>query len=87
MDGNSEQNIFLAGIVFSNGKMWRDTRKFVSGALREMGVGKKSLEEHIQEEANILIEALERENTPLYPHNVLIKATANVVLRICFGER
>ena len=67
--------------------MWHETRKLVASGLREMGLSTNWLEEHIQEEARMLIDRLEVQPQPLYPRTVLLKATSNVLQRICFGDR
>ncbi|GCC19602.1 hypothetical protein chiPu_0021094 [Chiloscyllium punctatum] len=47
------------GVAFSNGKLWRENRKFVISALRDFGMGKKSIEDRISEEASFLVNVFE----------------------------
>ncbi|XP_071081445.1 cytochrome P450 2J4-like [Haliotis cracherodii] len=76
------------GVFWSNGDQWRHMRKFAVVALRNLGVGKRSLEERIFEECSILIEAwedLDGRSFNVKPY--LANAVANIICNIVFGER
>ncbi|XP_030828396.1 cytochrome P450 2U1-like [Strongylocentrotus purpuratus] len=77
-----------ASVVWSSGKPWGDLRKFGLTALRAFGMGKKSIEPHINLEVRYLCEEIEKlRGHPTNLLTMLNNTTANVICRIVFGRR
>ncbi|KAM7330181.1 hypothetical protein ACRRTK_011794 [Alexandromys fortis] len=76
------------GIGFSNGDAWKKTRHFSLLTLRKLGMGKRSIENQIQEEAQFLVEELKKTNgSPYDPSFILACAPCNVICSIIFQKR
>uniref|UniRef100_A0A803THL7 Cytochrome P450 family 2 subfamily S member 1 n=1 Tax=Anolis carolinensis TaxID=28377 RepID=A0A803THL7_ANOCA len=76
------------GVLMSNGERWVQIRRFSLTTLRNFGMGKKGIEEWIQEEAQHLVKALrDTKGQPLSPSSLFNSATGNVINHILLGER
>uniref|UniRef100_A0A663FG04 Uncharacterized protein n=1 Tax=Aquila chrysaetos chrysaetos TaxID=223781 RepID=A0A663FG04_AQUCH len=76
------------GIFMSNGEMWVQTRRFTLTTLRDFGMGKRSVEEWVQEEMGLLLQELaQTKGQPFNPAMLLSAAVGNTICRILFGER
>uniref|UniRef100_A0A8C5QNP0 Cytochrome P450 n=1 Tax=Leptobrachium leishanense TaxID=445787 RepID=A0A8C5QNP0_9ANUR len=77
------------GLIFtSDMRRWRELRRFSLSAMRDFGMGKKSLEEKIQEEAACLVTELKRMKEEFFhPRECLSKPPCSIIFSIMFGHR
>ncbi|XP_053566110.1 cytochrome P450 2F3 [Bombina bombina] len=76
------------GLVFSNGTHWQQQRRFSLATLRSFGMGKRSIEERVTEEATFLVEFFQRkQGKPFNPASRVTAAVSNVICSIVFGDR
>uniref|UniRef100_A0A8C8SGE6 Uncharacterized protein n=1 Tax=Pelusios castaneus TaxID=367368 RepID=A0A8C8SGE6_9SAUR len=74
------------GVILANGQRWKQLRQFSITTLRNFGMGKRSLEERITEEAQCLVEEIRKTNG-LWLFCPISHTVANVICAITFGER
>ncbi|ESO91942.1 hypothetical protein LOTGIDRAFT_121674 [Lottia gigantea] len=77
-----------AGIVWSNGQHWESTRRTALQTLRDLGVGKQSIEEKILEETEYMLTEITRlHRKPLHLDKLMAKGASNVISTVVFGKR
>ncbi|XP_071343743.1 cytochrome P450 2J4-like isoform X2 [Trachinotus anak] len=76
------------GIIFTNGHLWKQQRRFALFTLKYFGVGKKSLESSIQDEFIFMSkEIANHKGKPFNPHFIINKAVSNIICSLIFGHR
>ncbi|KAL2095970.1 hypothetical protein ACEWY4_008118 [Coilia grayii] len=76
------------GLAISNGERWRQLRRFTLSTLRDFGMGRKRMEQWIQEESRHLLDSLrETKCSPFDPTFFLSRAVSNVICALVFGQR
>ncbi|KAH7955091.1 hypothetical protein HPB49_024473 [Dermacentor silvarum] len=79
---------FSVGIVTLNGDAWQDNRRFCLHVLRDLGFGRKSMEEHIKDEVQYLADKiLELRGSPVDIRKYLIPSMSNNITSLVFGRR
>ena len=82
----------VRGIIHTSGAVWREQRRFMLGALRDLGFGKRSMDVVIQEEAELLIrhlldESCDGDKTIAISGRSLDMAVVNVLWQIVDSKR
>ncbi|XP_063284167.1 cytochrome P450 2D6-like [Pelobates fuscus] len=77
------------GVVIAKyGVPWREHRRFSLSTLRDFGMGKKSLEQRVTEEAGFLCSRFQEEKGCAFdPQYLINNAVSNVICSIAFGDR
>ncbi|XP_067324602.1 cytochrome P450 2D14-like [Anolis sagrei] len=67
---------------------WKEQKRFCVSALKNFGMGKKTLEKKVCEEAWYLCSELKsKEGSPFDPKIAIFKATGNIISTLAFGDR
>ncbi|KAG8545726.1 hypothetical protein GDO81_020433, partial [Engystomops pustulosus] len=76
------------GVVFANGENWKVMRRFTISTLRDYGMGKKTIEDKIIEEAECLVQKLRSyEGKPFSNVSSINAAVTNIIVAILLSKR
>ncbi len=79
--------MYILGIVF-NPSTYKTTRKFALTAMKDFGLGKKSLEERIQNEAVALVTQFQKKAGKAFdPFHDVNCTVSNIICSITYGKR
>ena len=71
-----------------HGPHLKSLRRFTLRALRDLGVGKSSLEDTIKDEVQIVLAEFDaQQGVPFDPKQLFDKAVSNIICSIIFGQR
>ncbi|KAM9316090.1 cytochrome P450 2F3-like [Gastrophryne carolinensis] len=76
------------GIMLSNGENWKAMRRFTLSILRDFGMGKRTIEDKIQEESDFLVKKFKSFKGEPFDITVIINtAVANIIICILLSHR
>eukprot|EP00062_Callorhinchus_milii_P026956 gi/632989687/ref/XP_007883780.1/ PREDICTED: cytochrome P450 2K1-like [Callorhinchus milii] len=76
------------GVILADGESWKQMRRFTLSTLRDFGMGKKSVEDKIIEEASHLSDVFQSYKGQPFETTILTNgAVANVICSILLGNR
>uniref|UniRef100_A0A915E0V1 Lipocalin/cytosolic fatty-acid binding domain-containing protein n=1 Tax=Ditylenchus dipsaci TaxID=166011 RepID=A0A915E0V1_9BILA len=80
-----------AGVIFTEGELWRDQRRFTLHVLRDFGLGKNLMQENVLSEVDALIFKIDAENekgkTEHNVHSHIDMAVGSIINKLLFGYR
>uniref|UniRef100_A0A8C4R1H1 Uncharacterized protein n=1 Tax=Eptatretus burgeri TaxID=7764 RepID=A0A8C4R1H1_EPTBU len=83
-----ENNGLNNGVLWRRGEGHRVLRRFTLTTLRNLGLGQRSIEEHIIKESSFLLQQIgHHEGEPFEPFDSLNSAVANIICSMLFGQR
>ncbi|XP_073481197.1 cytochrome P450 2K1-like isoform X1 [Aquarana catesbeiana] len=76
------------GILFAHGENWKVMKRFTLSTLRDFGMGRRSIENKINEEAQCLMQELKSyKGEPFENMTIVNAAVANIIVSILLGDR
>ncbi|XP_060800059.1 cytochrome P450 2M1-like [Neoarius graeffei] len=76
------------GVLVSSGERWKQLRRFSLLNLKNFGMGRRSIEDKVKEEASCLVQTFRTFGDSAFsPKDMIDKAMCNVICSILFGQR
>ncbi|XP_069830126.1 cytochrome P450 2K6-like [Dendropsophus ebraccatus] len=76
------------GVIFTNGCNWKTLRRFTLSTLRDFGMGRRIIEDKINEEASCLVEKFKSYKGKPFDNDMIMNAAiANIIDSIIFSHR
>ncbi|XP_051521841.1 cytochrome P450 2M1-like [Myxocyprinus asiaticus] len=76
------------GVLSTSGHRWKEMRRFSLMTLKNFGMGRRSIEDKVREEAHNIVKMFKKcEGSTFNPADMLSNAVANVICSIVFGHR
>ncbi|XP_069830120.1 cytochrome P450 2K6-like [Dendropsophus ebraccatus] len=76
------------GLIFSNGHNWKAMRRFTLSTLRDFAMGKRTIEDKINEEADCLVQTFKSyKGEPIDNNKIVNAAVSNIIISILLGYR
>ncbi|KAM5164329.1 cytochrome P450 2K4-like isoform 1-T1 [Mantella aurantiaca] len=76
------------GVTFSHGDNWKMMRRFTLSTLRDFGMGKKTIENKINEECEFLVDKFKSFGGKPFENTIIMNAAvANIIVSILLGHR
>ncbi|XP_056419924.1 cytochrome P450 2K1-like [Hyla sarda] len=76
------------GVIFTSGQSWKTMRRFSISTLRDLGMGKRTIEDKIAEESIFLVETFKSyKGKPFHNTMIVNAAVANIIVSTLLGHR
>ena len=86
--GNENKGGYSRGLMFSTGEEWKDQRRFALRSLKDLGFGKVTMEDAINDEVEKLIEVLKKKEGQAVGLNLQMNISiVNALWAILVGEK
>ncbi|KAM3930530.1 cytochrome P450 2K1-like [Leptodactylus fuscus] len=76
------------GVIFSHGENWKVMRRFTLSTLRDLGMGRRTIENKINEECDFLVKKFHSYGGKPFENTMIMNAAvANIIVSILLGHR